>query len=430
MTVHKRQISSRFSPQTAENRGTRRQNPEKASGSAALQKRPGKTAQTMRPVEISFISGKASKNNIRAYEFDTVKTDKTQRYSRERSKNAHGATPSFFSGARPFNPQNFRDAWPLSELCAEAALLFADPIQDIPAGCDDYGLLAWAVSALAFSPVMGALLKEAAAEGWHLALDDLDTHDFHLDVPDRLIIIGNNGLSASALGQSGYFRNILLVSMIRGLRDAWQEKRHGGFDSEYPPETVLALERVRAADLDVIATLAGWELRSEGYTELWRHLIGSEEGDIAMCFSTHLERDPAALFNGAALASAFARWFRNEERVDACDHETLEYIDEVLAANPGTNPFGRTKIRPVNIEILSCMPDKTAYLRGRGAEILADPLYAGLGDPVNQSHLMHILYDLQVTYAGNVPFRDPVLAAKIFPEETSRETGEAFLETK
>ena len=47
---------------------------------------------------------------------------------------------------------------------------------------------------------------------------------------------------------------------------------------------------------------------------------------------------------------------------------------------------------------------------------MTDPFYAGMNDEINQSHLMHILYDVRVTYVQNVPFRNSDLAERIFPD--------------
>ena len=209
----------------------------------------------------------------------------------------------------------------------------------------------------------------------------------------------------------------MLVSLIRALRDVWQEKRHGAFDEDYGAEEVLMLERTRAADLDIMAVLVGWELRSEGHGGLWRHLIGSEDGDIAMRFSGYMERDPSSQFNGKALAEAFTQWFRDERRVNAADHETLNYLDSVIQYHEDEKAlaFGNKKLTPVGIEVLSCLSDKTAYLQHRGQEILSNPLYAGLLDSINQAHFAQIIYDLRVTSVQGVPFRNAVLAEMIFP---------------
>ncbi|MCC6597188.1 MAG: hypothetical protein IT559_00115 [Alphaproteobacteria bacterium] len=286
--------------------------------------------------------------------------------------------------------------------------------------------LSWAVGILSASPSARRMIFEAAEQDWSLALEQLDGPDFHLDVPEKLIVLNSNGLLFSAFKRSAHFSYPVLVSLTRALRDVWQEKRHGAFDEIYAAEDVLMLERMRAADLDVIATLVAWELRSESLGGLWRYMIGSEDGDIALRFSGMLEQEPAASFNGRALYAAFTQWFRDDERINACDHETLDYLDSIMPDLQARRNGGYKKLGPVGIEILSCLPDKTAYLQGYGREILRDPFYAGMDDEINQSHLLQILHDIRVTQVQGVPFRDAHLAARIFPGGVFTPEGPVF----
>lgn len=313
--------------------------------------------------------------------------------------------------SQDFRAPHYGETWAIADLCGV-----------LPPGDGARDLLCNAIALLSLSPSVKRMIKEAANHGWRLSLSRLDMHDFHLDIPERLIVLGDNGFDAAALSRSSYFHNALLLSLVRALRDAWQEKRHGGFDESYTAESVLFLERIRAADCSVIALLAAWELRSEGEDGLWRHILGSEEGDMAQAFFRTLEKDAlesaeddSSAMTGKALSAAFHQWFRVNARVNACDHEALEYMDDVLSANPGPLAFGKKRAGKICVETLSCLPDKTAYLRGQGGEILCDPVFAGLHEPVNQSHFMHILRDSQIVYVQNVPFRDAGLAAKIFP---------------
>lgn len=317
--------------------------------------------------------------------------------------------------ARPVSPDLVSESWLLDDLYCDSALFCTDEngAEAIPE--DRHSILAWTVGMLSASPAARRMLFEAAEQEWSLALEDLGGPDFHLDVPERLIVLDCGGLLLSALGRSEHFRHALLVSLIRALRDVWQEKRHGAFDDVYKAEDVLMLERARAADLDVMAVLAAWELRGEGLGGLWRYMIGAEEGDIALCFSGTLEREPASSFGGKALAAAFAQWFRDESRVRACDHETLDYLDSILPELQARRNGGYKKLGPVGVEVLSCLPDRTAYLQGRGGEILRDPLYAGMNDTINQTHLMQLLGDIEVVRVQDVPFRDAALAGRIFP---------------
>lgn len=276
-------------------------------------------------------------------------------------------------------------------------------------------ILSWCVGILERSPCARLMLKESIDKGWKITLEDLQGGDYYIDVGQKLLILDNNALDATALGRSNYFKNTTLIIMIKALRDIWQENRHGGFDELYSPEHILLMERVRAADLDVISILVAWELRSEEFSEIWRHIIGSETGDMAMAFSGYIERDPSAQFNGQGLLFAFKQWFRCTKRINACDHDILEYLDDILMASDIANPFGRKRPAKMNVEILSCLPDKTAYLQNIGAEILSDPAYSSVDSEINQTHLFHIMYDLEAFIVENVPFRDKNLAKKIFP---------------
>ncbi|MAE51559.1 MAG: hypothetical protein CMH27_07095 [Micavibrio sp.] len=288
--------------------------------------------------------------------------------------------------------------------------------------CDLYNVfLAQTINLIALSPTGAALIKEAADQGWALVLDDMQECEFCIDASEKLIELDHHGLKAEGLMRSAYFGNMVLINLVKALRDIYHEKRHGSLDTLFSPEAILMLERVRAADCDVIATLVAWELRSEGHTDIWRHCIGSENGDIAMAYSNRLERDPSSQFNGKALKSAFKCWYECEDRISNCDHQTLEYMDDIMECANVKNPFGSKVPTHIAIELLSCLPDKTAYLQGFGHEILMDPNYSGLNDDMNQTHLMHILYDLQVTYVNNVPFRNAELAAKIFPADADGE---------
>lgn len=288
---------------------------------------------------------------------------------------------------------------------------------DLPVFETESDILGWCVNVLSTSPAARAMIKDAMETGWSVALQSAVEYDFMLNVPEKRLILPAEDLDISVWARSPFFRHELLINFIRALRDVWQENRHGAFEKRYGPESVLMLERVRAADSAVMAVFVAWELRGEGYGDVWRHMIGSDLGDMATVFSTYLERDPAALFTGAALSLCFKQWYASHDRINECDHETLEYLDEVLGDSGSGNAFGTERLTRKNIEVLSCLPDKTAYLHGHGANILKDPYFAGLNDEINQAHFLQLAYDSEVTLVHGVPFRDAELASRIFPSE-------------
>ncbi|MBU0801039.1 MAG: hypothetical protein KKA05_08535 [Alphaproteobacteria bacterium] len=301
---------------------------------------------------------------------------------------------------------------------ARLANRVADEIALLPQSFNtQHEILLWAVAAMGHSPVAHRLLERATQAGWRVGLTNLNNSGFYLDIPARTLLLDHFALAPAALGRSAYFRNALLTTFARALRDICHEENYGAFENTFGPEDVLMLERVRAADCDTVTLMVCWEMRGAGFSDVWRHLLGTQEGDMALIFTRCLERDPRALFDGTALAYAFRQWYADDARVDGCDHQTLEGLDDVLLLDGEGcgNPFGETRLTAAMIEELASLPDGTIYLAGLGATILKDPFYAGLNDPINQTHLFHLMYDLEVTMVNNVPFRDAKLAARIFP---------------
>ena len=263
-------------------------------------------------------------------------------------------------------------------------------------------------------------LAKRADAGWAVGLMTLPEGGYFLDLDQHLLLLDPFALNPPLLGRSIYFRNLLLTTMIRALRDIWHEARPQGALTDYRPADILTLERLRAADGDTVTIHAAWELRGAGHAEVWRHVLGSPEGDMAQFFTRYLERDPGALFDGSGLACTFRRWFADEIRVAECEQLALETLDDLLAIAACRDPFGASTISPGMVETMTQLPDGISYMAGLGRVVLADPVFAGLNDPVNAAHLAHLVYDLEVTIINNVPFRDENLARKIFGQPLSK----------
>lgn len=282
---------------------------------------------------------------------------------------------------------------------------------------DDRDVLIWLSALVLESPTGHALLKYALEKGWNVGLGNLANNGFHLDLTNKAIVLDNFALSANGLGRSTYFRNTLLINFIKALRDIWQENHLGHLTRSYKPEAALMLERMRAADCDTVCVLAAWELRGAGYSDVWRTLLGSEEGDMAIIFSKFLERDPSALYSGKVMIQAFRTWFADSTRISTTDHETLNMMDDIITSSDTSKVFGRKDLHSDMIERISHLPNGICYLEDCGNTILRDPFFSSLNDSINEAHLFQIKYDLEVTVINNVPFQDSRLGRKIFPSD-------------
>lgn len=281
---------------------------------------------------------------------------------------------------------------------------------------DDADIVAWMAQLASQSPTAAKLWSLAASHGWSVDFTDLKGGGFYLELDQRRILLDHFSMQPHALARSAYFRNACLLTMMRALREIWHEHKIGAVDRQFAPENILMVERIRAADGDVVTMLCAWEMRGAGFADIWRHFIGTEEGDMALVFTRFLERDPTSSFDGSALSYAFRQWFMDEARVNGADHQTLEMLDGLLANPNRKSGFGTTRLEGAFIEAMSELPGGMCYLRGLGDMIRKDPFFAGLNDPINQSHLFHLIYDTQVVMVNNVPFRDARLARMIFPD--------------
>lgn len=281
----------------------------------------------------------------------------------------------------------------------------------------DFQILSWATDLLCTSPTARTMLRDACDRGWSVTLEEDLGHDYCLYAEEKIIALSKANISSPLILKTAHYRNSVLLHFVRALRDVWHEERMDAFEVNYNIETVLFLERMRNADIDVMAVYVAWELRSEHNCEIWHHMIGSDLGDMAMTYSTYLERDPTAHFTGAALKMCFSAWYSHDVRVNKCDHDTLCYMDDMIAEQGLEQAFGGQNASVLDVEMISCLPNKTAYLRGRGDELLSDPYYYGVDDEINQAHFLQIAQDQKVIRVCDVPFRSADLARRIFPEE-------------
>ena len=156
-------------------------------------------------------------------------------------------------------PNDFRRDSLSSELAATFAETTREEIEALPfafTSMDD--VLFWAASVMRESPTANSLLARAADREWSVVMNDLHNGGFYLDVPGKTLHLDHHSMKPSALGRSVYFRNAVLTTFIRALRDIWHEEAGRIFEEEFKPEDALLLERVRAADCDTVAILAGW----------------------------------------------------------------------------------------------------------------------------------------------------------------------------
>jgi hypothetical protein len=263
-----------------------------------------------------------------------------------------------------------------------------------------------------------------------IRLEHLNDGSYAIDIENATLWVDNSGLMPEALARSTYFRQCIRHNIIRGIREVWHiENFQDEYDS-YVPESLLKCERIRSADVECMAILCIYEMHlSEEESRLWQHLLSHDTGDMAICFSRFLERGPFTHNKlELALQQAFKQWYNDRNRVDACDHRTLEEMDNILDWDKPSMAQRKNSLKPTKIAQMTARPEgKGSYIGDLNIRLMRHPAFSVMVDPINQVHLSHIMRDIEAVAKGDVYFRCPMLADKIFPEDASLVLeGEAF----
>ena len=274
-------------------------------------------------------------------------------------------------------------------------------------------LMKWLWSVLSKSPVLCQLLNEIDTESWKIAVSKDVCEDYMLDLDQDLLILPSRlPHGFSNLRQKPQSQSNLLLNAIRALRDIWFEDHHFDVYERLAAEEWLKWERIRSADIDTFTVLVIWELRVAGEATLWRHLMGSENGDMAMIFQAVKENE--GLSNEKALLHTFRQWFMNEERINDTDSNTLNIMDETVLHLNLIEPFGTEKLKGQEICDRLTIGDEISYLEDIES-MLSNPDFCSIPNEINQTHFFHIMNDLETVHIEGLRFRDKSLAEKIFP---------------
>ncbi len=273
-----------------------------------------------------------------------------------------------------------------------------------------YSSLKWVCSLLSQSETLCALMMSIESHQWRLTLAKDTADSYVIDEENNLVVL-------PSIMKKSYSHHNLILNTIRALRDIWHEDCHSDLYQTLTPEEYLKWEKIRAADIESFTLLIAWELRISGENDLWRMIIGSEIGDMALVFQANIEQNKNGVFSyQRALLSTFHQWYREEDRVNQTDSQTLTTLDEILLDHSTSDSFGTERLKALDIEERLSLSTGESYLL-HIENILNNPDYCQISSEVNQAHFFHIMNDCKTIHLEHTHFRDKALAAKIFPQE-------------
>lgn len=275
--------------------------------------------------------------------------------------------------------------------------------------CDEDALI-WGLSILCASPLGRSIAFDARFEDWSLEVDDIiDGHPI-VDSQLRILILPRGTPSAVTLSKSIHDRYQFLIGLARGLRMIWQDMNNVRTRNDLTADDQIFFERLRRADMDIIAMRMIWDLRQDGYGSLWRHMIAGSSGEVAMAANDFWEDDEFP----AGLAQTFLTWMGCDHLLAECDNRTLDDMDARLQKSVN-DVCGIAMLNGDDVLNLSRLPEGCSYLAPLARTLCYSTEFRHIPDPVNDAHLRQILEECSEIIAPSLIFRDSELERKIFP---------------
>lgn len=266
-------------------------------------------------------------------------------------------------------------------------------------------------------PFIAPFIRDIDSE-WTVMLADLSGDTYDIDPHARILYLDNNGLPDAKVLSSPYFMPRTVLGLIEGLRMVRHVEWLDGALEKYHPESVLRLGRICVADTVTQMIACAFAVKAGGTDILWKHILCGDYSHMARQFSriyekllTSCQYDEIGEAYKQAMAGAFNSWFSLESGVIACDHNSLDLMDAMMADNIS---FGYKSIEPAAVTCLTLQSGGgSSYIEpALLKDIVKSPYYVAVTDPINQTHLMQLMHDMQCITVGHVAFHDTKLAAR------------------
>lgn len=272
--------------------------------------------------------------------------------------------------------------------------------------------------ALSDLPLGQALLNTAENARYHLEFANADDHGVQVDSEARVLYVPSHLLSPAATTRSVYFTHELQMNLVRGLRLIDQAERGTRLRYLHPAQALFAA-RIAMADQMAVAMHLLYGMRHV-CPSLWRHVLGSDIGDMASRFADGALRMQGMRMDSVAqtrcgLNAAFLLWYRDDERLNAVDAASLDLLDEQMQTSK-TPGLYRARLTDDMILNLCDVEGMGSYLNDLSLSAVRSPLGETVFDPINARHLQQIIAEQDMVMINNIGFRDPLLARAIFPE--------------
>jgi hypothetical protein len=184
-----------------------------------------------------------------------------------------------------------------------------------------------------------------------------------------------------------------VLLLVQELRRHWQNINGAMINPmSLHPEQAILINRAQKADLAVAIVRCAWEMKLQGYENIWARIENSSFSDLGRALAREALNDFRTLNNGIASSALFETWFLSERS----NHTDKILIQKMLADYRGYMFANDQPCHNQAMQIISQLgeqPFGQNYLSAYAAMIAHDSLFTDVRDRSNANFLWFIKFE-------------------------------------
>jgi hypothetical protein len=187
------------------------------------------------------------------------------------------------------------------------------------------------------------------------------------------------------------------ISTLKAMRLVWLQKQGALINPlAFQPEQAILINRMIAADNEIISIAMMWDMKLAGFEDMWNHAMAGSNYDLCSAYAMEAMTDFRAIKSGLALRATFEKWFISGR----CKSEDRKIIQTMMGKHTDIQINHEDTSRTVALDVISAMgrrPHGDNYLSSIAVQIMNDGLFNDVRDRSNANFLWFITFERRMS---------------------------------
>lgn len=187
------------------------------------------------------------------------------------------------------------------------------------------------------------------------------------------------------------------ITILKSMRLVWLQKQGALINPlAFQPEQAILINRMIAADNDIISIAMMWDMKLAGFENMWNNAMAGSNYDLCSAYAMESMTDFRSIKSGLALRATFEKWFISGR----CKSQDREIIQTMMGKHTDIQINHEDTSRTVALDVISAMgrrPQGDNYLSSIAVQIMNDGLFNDVRDRSNANFLWFITFERRMS---------------------------------